>query len=447
MRLSTGWLRVAGLSIGLSLSACAGHTPSGDESLYHSGLDALEAGHYGLAAERLRAAVNHNPSVAALNALGATYDQIGRYDLALRQYRMALALDPSSPQTLNNLGYSYLLQNRPDVALIYLRDARRHASPTVPAPLAANIRSAEQAVNEPARTVATIAPTTPPEPQSATATRIERMSRQVQVAKLRSPTQPSVAATVKPTATPPHPAVRPPRPMAVAATPPPHHPVAKPARPALTISNGADRQGMAVRMRDHLAERNWTVDTVATAAHHAHAHTVVLYRTGFRTWAEQLRRELDETDRQIELQRNDENAAALTLRLGNDLLAFDEALFHQAKTMTAQQRAPPPAPTIEIANGAGRTDMAARTRSYLEAAGLPVKRLRNADHFGYAETTLFYRPGHRESAEALIEMLPVDVRLVARSDQSADLHLRLGSDYLGFDTQLARAPPTGRGPA
>ena len=59
--------------------------------------------------------------------MGATYDRLGRYDAAERYYNQALALQPGSAQTLNNLGYSYLLQGRYDLAAVYLRNAREVA--------------------------------------------------------------------------------------------------------------------------------------------------------------------------------------------------------------------------------------------------------------------------------------------------------------------------------
>src|SRR3546814_5856911 len=69
------------------------------------------------------------------------YDQLGRYDLAERYYQRALAMDLTSVQTLNNLGYSLLLQGKPELALTFFRDAARIAPDNTV--IAAN---AEQAV-------------------------------------------------------------------------------------------------------------------------------------------------------------------------------------------------------------------------------------------------------------------------------------------------------------
>jgi len=56
-------------------------------------------------------------SIRALNGLAASYDKLGRFDLAERYYSNALALDPDSPVTLNNAGYSQLLQGNLEKAL------------------------------------------------------------------------------------------------------------------------------------------------------------------------------------------------------------------------------------------------------------------------------------------------------------------------------------------
>ncbi|MCB1671003.1 MAG: LytR C-terminal domain-containing protein [Gammaproteobacteria bacterium] len=70
-------------------------------------------GNYGSAIEYLEKELAAKPSsVAALNGLGACYDQLGRYDVAQRYYFRALDMAPDSSQTLSNIGYSYLQQGR-----------------------------------------------------------------------------------------------------------------------------------------------------------------------------------------------------------------------------------------------------------------------------------------------------------------------------------------------
>lgn len=95
--------------------------------------------------------------------------------------------------------------------------------------------------------------------------------------------------------------------------------------------------------------------------------------------------------------------------------------------------------TIEVANGTGRRHMAARLRGYLAGLGLEVTRLVNADRFSYPTTTVTYRPGHRDLAEALSAHLPVAPRLRQVTEQPTDVRVRLGGDLLEFDRGLLQA--------
>ena len=92
---------------------------------YDLGKRLFADGHYGLAVQQFETAVARNPgSVDALNGLAATFDRLERFDQAERLYLRALALEPDSVNTLNNLGYSYLIQGKYRLAMTYLSDAQ-----------------------------------------------------------------------------------------------------------------------------------------------------------------------------------------------------------------------------------------------------------------------------------------------------------------------------------
>ena len=88
---------------------------------------------------------------------------------------------------------------------------------------------------------------------------------------------------------------------------------------------------------------------------------------------------------------------------------------------------------IEVSNGAGRRHLAARMRGYFESTGQRVVRLTNARHFNYADTVIFYREGHVETARRLADLLPVPVTMRQTDVQVTDVRVRLGSDVLEFD--------------
>jgi Flp pilus assembly protein TadD len=91
---------------------------TGTEQALERGRDHFAQGEYGIAVHSFNAAVTFDAqSIRALNGLAASYDKLGRFDLAERYYASALELDPESPVTLNNAGYSQLLQGNLDDAL------------------------------------------------------------------------------------------------------------------------------------------------------------------------------------------------------------------------------------------------------------------------------------------------------------------------------------------
>ncbi len=93
-------------------------------------------------------------------------------------------------------------------------------------------------------------------------------------------------------------------------------------------------------------------------------------------------------------------------------------------------------PLVEVSNGTGRLNMAARIRDYLGAKGIVVKRLTNAEDFRHRETVIYYRAGWRAYAEKLARMLPAVIDLDGHPGQESDIRLELGGDLLDFDRGL-----------
>ena len=94
--------------------------PTNVLSSYQEGKAHFQSGRYGLALDAFREALAEEepPTVRTLNAVGACYDQLRSYDLAIRYYEAALTLNPDAAQTLNNLAYSYILRSE------WVRDER-----------------------------------------------------------------------------------------------------------------------------------------------------------------------------------------------------------------------------------------------------------------------------------------------------------------------------------
>jgi Flp pilus assembly protein TadD len=153
--------RVGSLALGLgavlALSACAAKvvpdtqegvppltTPtiqdSGDVQYYPSdqplklGLEHFNRGSFGLAERYFRDAVEKAPKDAsAWIGLAASYDRLGRFDLADRAYDSAIRLVGETTAILNNRGYSYMLRgNLPAARREFLKAYEREpGNPTI----------------------------------------------------------------------------------------------------------------------------------------------------------------------------------------------------------------------------------------------------------------------------------------------------------------------------
>ena len=86
----------------------------------------FKAGNYGLSERHYRLALEIDPTNAeAWLGLGATYDQLGRFDLADRSYKQVLKIAGPVPQLMNNIGYSYMLRGKKRKAKTYFAKAQK----------------------------------------------------------------------------------------------------------------------------------------------------------------------------------------------------------------------------------------------------------------------------------------------------------------------------------
>ena len=97
-------------------SAVAGQNPS-DVKYYRSdepvrlGVQRFYEGNFGLSQQYFQDAVEKTPKdPTAWVGLAASYDRLGRFDLADRAYGAAGKLTGDTPSLLNNEGYSYMLR-------------------------------------------------------------------------------------------------------------------------------------------------------------------------------------------------------------------------------------------------------------------------------------------------------------------------------------------------
>jgi Flp pilus assembly protein TadD len=106
---STATVDDAGTTLTIQNPDDVKYTPS-DEPL-RLGQEYFNRGIFGVAQQYFQAAVEKSPKDAsAWVGLAASYDRLGRFDLADRAYRSAIKLQGETVQILNNQGYSYMLR-------------------------------------------------------------------------------------------------------------------------------------------------------------------------------------------------------------------------------------------------------------------------------------------------------------------------------------------------
>ncbi len=490
-------LTIVALLASLTLGGCLGGTGGGeliDLSAYQRGKLHFNAGQFGLAVNHFQSAVRREPgSIEALNGLAASYDRLGRYDISARYYERALAADPESTQTLNNIGYSYLLQERFDLAVAYLRDAqsRDRNDPVV----LANRRVAEVSYQdadlersvEEARAKRFAAPaSSPSRPQVAarvpvsiaplassrrvkpwierTAPKVQTLVTQPQVALLGAVEavgiDPQLAAyrpqQVKAAELLPDHAAAP---MTLDTRPSPEQPWSVPVTglaPAQVTVASLDRlpalKGVAAEGSGGaagLVVGSTPVEAIVARLDPARDSSVVAPGQGQPTsvaTTELLAPDvalsdldpLDALEDGVLDAWNGSPQKAAGMAPAEVEVANLSAVVPDAPRVDAASAVAVPAslPLVEVSNGTGRLDMAARIRDHLEAKGIVVKRLTNAEHYRHQETIIFYRSGWRAYAEYLARMLPAVVDLDGRPGQDSDVRLELGGDLLEFDRGL-----------
>lgn len=98
---------------------------------------------------------------------------------------------------------------------------------------------------------------------------------------------------------------------------------------------------------------------------------------------------------------------------------------------TAKERLVQEAARVELLNGAGIRNLAAGTRAILQAEGVQVVRIGDADRFTYAETLLIVYVDKPLARDLLIRKLgikPQNVRVTPSATMGADLRVILGKD-------------------
>jgi Tfp pilus assembly protein PilF len=322
---------------------------------YALGKKQFAGGLYGMALKNFRVALVREPkSLDRLNAVAATYDKLGRFDLAERYYARALGVDPNSVQTLNNIGYSFLMQKDYVSARYYLNQAAKvaRAEDTYTNVVGANLVSLDMAEG---RTTAVATLQRPIQVETVTASidgvktgtrgEVHAIATQQDVAKVAAAgTMPEQTGGNDGAGVLQDGAVLVPAALSapmVAAAPVAKvesepliakiNPVAKTKeqvkRPTavmpdmlVEISNGAGRTKLAARTRQFMGQEGVPVGRLTNAEHFNFGTSTIFYRKGYGDKAREI---ADMFPMPMDLKAIDNQRAHIRVLLGADSLDFD----------------------------------------------------------------------------------------------------------------------------
>jgi LytR cell envelope-related transcriptional attenuator/Tetratricopeptide repeat len=493
-------LVIAGCSVeapptGTAVGAAQGSQEWTGYAAFEKGKVNLSAGHLGLALEEFKRALAQDPrSAPVLNALAVTYDRLGRHDIAELYFDRALAIEPGYSVALNNVGFSMLKRGRYEEALIYFDQALK-SEPLAPAKrlIKANmqaamdkLRLARQRGDTPAVTKASLDNGVVRENddcrmQSRHAIgrvgervfklvtnpvgtpRIEGLSDASQ--RCANADRPRVAMVNTGEAT-----------KAVAhvhqlTTVVQEKPVVAtvannakgPEQSPVATKTGGTKEAAAVAVADSVKGPEQSPVATKTGGT-KEAATALVADSGKGPEQSPVATKTGGTKEAVAVAVADSakgpEQSPVAATTGGTKGAVAVAFADSGKgpeqspvatktggTKEAPPQARPVAPaealTVEVSNGAGRNQLAARVRGYLESKGLNVSYLTNAASFDNARTAVFYKKGQRQAAERFAKQLPIAADLIESNENYADIRIRLGADILDFDKNVLYAVAMG----
>jgi len=376
------------------------------ERAFDQGKEHLAAGRAGLAIVAFERALRLDPtSVSALNGIGAAYDNLKRYDVALGYYKRALGLAPQSADTMNNIAVSLHLAGDPAANAWFVQAAKLDPDNET---IAANIVQA-RAEDDTRGTVQGVKPPEPPAGLPIATVPITSVDagapslRRTAVAEiqLETPRAPPAASTMT-------------EPPAQAMLIPA---VAKIEPPPPSRTETRDTPTPAPIQPRPIA----AVTPVPAVAPIMAAPTTSPVATRDTPTAPIQPRPI---------------AALTPVAAVTPMAAVAATASPAAKSAGQPAGAQAATAQVNVSNCVGRTRMARRFGAFLSAKALSVRRLTNAPPFDCEKSRLLARAGFELQAEAMARLLPVAIAIENNDTTTDDIRLVLGRDLVAFDRTL-----------
>jgi len=405
------------------------------EDFYRLGRYFQERGRHMLAVNQFSRAIDLYPLRADFhNAMGVSYDKLLQFDLAESCYHGALILKPDFASAYNNLGYSYLMQDRPEEAIAPLqkavalqgRNIRFHNNLALAYEQTGQIEKAAaefklsgqdlqaHALNAGSHALASVGLTKDDhqiwnagdedsrplflsalkdsETGSIPDQSRQEISNSFQLDEYES--QGSRVTII--------------------------NAQSKPlwAAPQIEISNGNGVSKMARNISKYFKYNGFDVHRLSNADHFKNPRTRIFYSDGQRQLACNLSQMLFGPDIVCDLIHSDQQYGQVKVLMGEDVAGLNDLFSGRLK--------------IKVANGNGVKAIAQRLSSYLRTKGFYVVHPTNAGHFKHPFTQIIYPKDQLANAQFLARAFPENSsgRLVKDDRNAATIHIVIGKDFV-----------------
>lgn len=306
----------------------------------------------------------------AYNSLGVSYDSLGRYAMAEECYKMALRLNPDLAYVVNNLGYSYMMRGEYEKARQFLEMAVAMEENNIKyrnnlllasqgAENAGHKSNQESALNstEPEETLEKIV-----EPEPLTVAAVTATAIPADIGTVEKKLEESIVAE--------------------------------------TIIADQDHYVSAGFETQNTGSMNAENPQSPETFQSSKIITKDDQNNGARFYK-------ISPSALIENDGSGKEDTAITVAAVKDETTSGETADNEIKKQVPQVSAN--LVEIELVNGNGVRGFAQKTGNYLREKGYRVRNLKNADHFNYKETKIFFHKNVKEDARQLSEQLPGDL--------------------------------------